>query len=438
MKNTPTEFISSIRTRATLSGLLLLFGVLLTACSHKVTLMPTPEGLRDGHFDVFANNPNIEKDNKVTIFYATNRLPANSADGLRYSKKFDHTLRFGEATLQMGSDDLTWDELYVMSTTGERKHAIEIALTKTEEMGRLEELESPEMLPEHLSEFMKTLNAAISASPLKTLTIYVHGANSSFYRAAAQGAQYRHFTGEQAVVLLFAWPSAENILNYNIDVKNTKLSVPDFIRLLRLMAKYSSAERINIIGYSAGGRLSGNALGRLGREYELENRELMKKKFRFGQLYFTASDEDMYEFINNVPSYINLFDGVTVTADTKDSVLALAKSTDGQFRLGRGPKDDSSLDLTDAQNDWLTQTINSDRLNFINLGIDEIQGFEFSHGGWYENPWVSTDVIVTLNLGLLPKNRGLEKYTGSLERDIWFFPPDYFERLKAFLLEREK
>jgi esterase/lipase superfamily enzyme len=438
MKASPTQFIAATQTRAAFAGLMLLFGVLLTACGHTVTLMPTPEGLRDERFDVFSQNPNIEKDNTVTLFYATNRLPEKNASGLRYSKKFDHTLRFGEATLQLGSEEVTWEQLHEQSTTGERRDTFEISLIRTEETGRLAESESPEMLPEHLAEFMATLNDAISASRFKTLTIYVHGANSSFYRAAAQGAQYRYFTGEQAVVLLFAWPSAENILYYDTDVKNTKQTVPDFNRLLRLMATYSSAERINIIGYSAGGRLSGTALGRLGREYQLENAELIKEKLRFGQLYFTASDEEMYAFINNVTSYIHLFDGVTVTADTEDSVLSFAKSTDGRFRLGRGPKDDRSLDLTDAQNDWITQAINSNRLNFINLGINKIEGFKFSHGAWYENPWVSTDVIATLNLGLLPEQRGLEKYKGDFNRHFWYFPPDYMERLKGSLLERRK
>ena len=178
MKGTFSQFMRSVRYKVTITGVLLLLMVSLMACGHTMTLMPTPEFLRDKRVDFFAHNSNLEKNNKVTI--------------------------------------------------------------------------------------------------------YVHGANSSFYRAAAQGAQYRYFTGKQAVVLLFAWPSAENILLYETGMKHNKQSVPDFNRLLRMMATYSNAKRIHIIGYSAGGRLSGDALGRLGREYELENPELIKKKFRFG------------------------------------------------------------------------------------------------------------------------------------------------------------
>jgi hypothetical protein len=94
--------------------------------------------------------------------------------------------------------------------------------------------------------------------------------------------------------------------------------------------------------------------------------------------------------------------------------------------------------LTDAQNEWLTQIINSDRFNIINLEINIIPRFKFSHSAWYENTWVSTDVITTLNLGLSPEQRGLEKYKGYLDRDVWYFPPDYLKKLKTSLLQRKK
>jgi esterase/lipase superfamily enzyme len=435
MKTYFTQVITSFRFGVIF---MLLAIILLSGCQDSVMLMPTPQGLRDKRFDVFAHNPNIEKNNKISVFYATNRLSWEGDSGKVYTKSFDHSLRFGEAVLQIGPDDLAWDELYAESRTSTRKDKFEIALIETKEMGLISEEGSPEEISQALKNFFLGLNQAISESPLKTLTIYVHGANSSFYRATAQGAQYRYFTGSKAVLLVFSWPSAENILKYTTDVKHTQQTAPDFIRLVKLMAKYSRAERIHILAYSAGGRLSGDALGRLGKEYEKANAELIRKKFRFGQLYLTSSDEDLYEFIDYLPRYSHLFEGITLTFDKVDSVLGFAKITDGQLRLGRPPKDAGSLDLTDAQNEWLTQIINSDRFNIINLEINIIPGFKFSHSAWYENTWVSTDVITTLNLGLSPEQRGLEKYKGYLDRDVWYFPPDYLKKLKTSLLQRKK
>ena len=129
-----------------------------------------------------------------------------------------------------------------------------------------------------------------------------------------------------------------------------------------------------------------------------------------------------------MPSYFHLFEGITMTVDMEDTVLGFAQSTDGKIRMGKPPEDTRGLNLTDAQNEWITQAVNSDRLNIINLEINKIPGFEFSHGAWYKNPWVSTDVIMTLNLGLQPKYRSLDKYTHYLGRELWYFPPDYMER----------
>jgi hypothetical protein len=79
--------------------------------------------------------------------------------------------------------------------------------------------------------------------------------------------------------------------------------------------------------------------------------------------------------------------------------------------------------------------VNSGDLDIINLQINEIPGFEFFHGAWYENPWVSSDVTVALNFGLQPGKRGLKAYTSESGRMIWYFPKDYLEHLTAALSE---
>jgi hypothetical protein len=78
------------------------------------------------------------------------------------------------------------------------------------------------------------------------------------------------------------------------------------------------------------------------------------------------------------------------------------------------------------------------RLRLDTTDLPDKDSWRFSHSAWYENPWVSTDVITTLNLGLSPEQRGLEKYKGYLDRDVWYFPPDYLEKLKTSLLQRKK
>jgi hypothetical protein len=45
--------------------------------------------------------------------------------------------------MQVGSDDLTWDERYTESTNAAQEHEFEIALIDTNEMGLLSEWGSP-------------------------------------------------------------------------------------------------------------------------------------------------------------------------------------------------------------------------------------------------------------------------------------------------------
>lgn len=428
------EFTTAFRSSINL--ILALF--LLTGCQPTVYLMPTPESLKDKRFDIFALNPNLEENNEIGLFYATNRIPQDSSDGLRYSRQYDHSLRLGTAQLQIGPDDLTWDELYAQSTTVERVNKYKISLKETLEAGSISEDAPDAALSPPLREFFDKLNQSIADSLVDELTIYVHGANNGFYRSAAQAAQYRHFTGKNVTVLLFSWPSAENILRYQTDVKQSMESAGDFSRLVKLLAKYSHAKKINIIAYSAGARVVDPAMVILGVEYAKADREIVKKKLRLGELYYSAPDRELNAFVTGLTQYLELFDNITLTAATNDSVLKYAKWSDGVQRVGSPPADPAQVDLDDAQREWVNRVLNSGKLDVIDLGNSDIPGYKFSHSAWYENPWVSTDTIVTLNIGLPPEQRGLKADKTPRGGDVWYFPVDYLEQLKKSLLERKE
>ena len=81
-------------------------------------------------------------------------------------------------------------------------------------------------MPRAAHAFFDDIDAALARSVDKDLVIYVHGANTTFERAAAQAAQYRHFTGRNSVVLVFGWPSQGTLLRYSRDVANARQSAP--------------------------------------------------------------------------------------------------------------------------------------------------------------------------------------------------------------------
>ena len=55
-----------------------------------------------------------------------------------------------------------------------------------------------------------------------------------------------------------------------------------------------------------------------------------------------------------------------------------------------------------------------------------------AHGYWYLNSWVSSDAILQFLYHAEPDERGLRRKPGS---QIWYFPKDYPDKLKALVKE---
>ena len=54
-----------------------------------------------------------------------------------------------------------------------------------------------------------------------------------------------------------------------------------------------------------------------------------------------------------------------------------------------------------------------------------------SHTFWYDDPWVSNDMLLALLFHLAPEERWLETGTGGSGGRYWTFPPDYAARVEA-------
>ena len=249
---------------------------IVSGCSKTVYMMPAPAAISTSEFDPFAETPEEEQSSNIMVGYATNRMPVGAKRSRFYTRDFDQDVRLGTATVRIGDGEKTWDEIREMSSKGVRKEEVILSMEQVEEIGVLEENDALDSLTPELQEVMEDFNRYIKKSRLKDVTVYVHGANNNFYRTAAQAAQYRHFTGRTAVVLLYSWPSAESIVRYGTDISNIKQSVPAFVRFLKLLAKHSAARKINILAYSAGSTLTTEALAVLGRDTSNPDRQAYK------------------------------------------------------------------------------------------------------------------------------------------------------------------
>ena len=57
-----------------------------------------------------------------------------------------------------------------------------------------------------------------------------------------------------------------------------------------------------------------------------------------------------------------------------------------------------------------------------------------SHTFWYDDPWVSNDLLVMLGFDLQPAERGLEPGTDADSgAPYWTFSPDYADRMQALM-----
>ena len=403
-------------------SLLLLF---LAGCQKKVYLMPTPAGLQTGEHDPFTLNPELEETNRVVVAYATNRMGVGPEDDRKYMTLFDRNLRFGGALVRIGSEKKTWMDIYGLSTSREREDDIVLKLEVVKEMAEVETDGPIDELSPAAELYFEKLNAALDRTLDKDLIIYVHGANNTFYRSSAQAAQFHHFTGRNSVVLFFSWPSAASLLRYAVDVNNARRTVPVFARFLEILARHSTARHIDILAYSAGAQVLSPALAELRRKYASEDIAQVKQRLRLGEVYFAAPDVDLKVFLENLATYIDLPNHVTLALNPDDSVLKHAARHHRVSRAGRPDPGELSVEETW----WAIEASRKLPFDILWITSETIQNLaRGSHSFWYSHPWVSTDVLLLFLFQARPMERGLASYEAEDGVRVWYFPDDYPEQ----------
>jgi esterase/lipase superfamily enzyme len=416
------------------SLLYLIIGLLSVAavgCHKTVYLMPTPAIMATGELNPFSINPNLEESNRVEVIYATNRTPIGDGDSRTYTIFPGNELRLGIAHFTIGGKETDWGQIFKWSTSEENRDRPALYLEYLQELAVIPLDDESFMIPKEIESLAASINDILARSVDKDIMVYVHGANSSVYRAAAQAAQYRHFTGRNSVVLAFLWPSAENLLFYGTDVRHAQKSAPAFMRLITLLNEYTTAKNINILAYSAGSQIVSPGMAILGREKKGESR----RQLRLGEVYFAGADIGIDIFVEHLQTYLDIPRSVTLTINLKDTVLAMAEWHHGVSRAGR-PK---AEDLSPEAARWGRDASVHSGLDII--GVDEKTVIGLSSGAhdfWYGHPWISSDVLVQFLFHADPLKRGLVENYNEHGLRYWAFPPDYPDRIIGIILEAKK
>ncbi len=231
-------------------ALLLVALGMLAGCASTVRLMPTPTLLTVGEPGIVDVDLAAYQDMTIDVLFATNRIPAGPADARHYTRLRSDDLRLGVATLQVGGGPRSRAASRAAPAAAAPGERPEIRLRAIREMAVLEqgsEVPGPDAVA-----FFAQVDQLLGRGGIRSLLIYMPGANTTFERAAAQAAQFQHFMGRDAVVMVFAWPSAGTLLRYRRDVATARRSVPAFALLLEQLSKHTHAAHVDVLAYSAG------------------------------------------------------------------------------------------------------------------------------------------------------------------------------------------
>jgi len=398
---------------------------------HTVDLMPAPEVYAGGKLDPFSKLDNPMQAPEYGILYATSRKPDFDGDQL-YLNERGFNLRLGLAETEIGPGGSTWEEAKRISLLKNRADKYPVKVIRAEEIGILNRtitaFTPPELIPEDpdaaSDRFAEMINTKLKISKKKSVFIYVHGYKVVFSNPILVSAELWHFLGYDGVFIAFAWPSTPSRWAYLSDIETAELAAHNLRILIEYLADKTDAERLHLIGYSAGTRVVAMALHQLALIHANEEEATVSGKTRIGHVILVGSDVDRQLFgAYLVDGLLKTAQSTSVYVSSEDRALGLSKWLFGRKRLGQPWQGSMSPEVIGYLN-------SSPRLQVIDVTGIEGSATGNGHAYFRTSPWVSSDILMTLMHDLDPDKRGL---VISPNRPVWLFPNDYIQRLRAAL-----
>lgn len=431
-------FIASSKGRFTAAVLVMFLVLGLTGCAKKnpfiIDLMPAPDIYTDGTIDLFSGQTADMEAPVSAILYGTDRKPDEEGD-LFYLNERGFNLRLGLAEIALGKEGYTWEEARRISLLKNRTDKYPLKVVSVDELGILDRtltvFTPRETIPEQphaaAQRFAATVNAKLATTHKKEVFVYVHGYKVVFDNPLLVAAEMWHFLGYQGVFIAYAWPSTPSKWAYFSDLETAELSAHNLRVFLQYLAEETGAQRIHIIGYSAGTRLVVKALHQLALLNANLDAAAVQKKLRIGQVILVGSDIDRQLFAAYlVDDLLKIADTTTIYVSANDKALGFSKWLLGRERLGQTRSDF----LNPRVAEYLKKTPN---LHLIDVTTVEGSAAGNGHGYFRSSPWVSSDILMTLMHDLDPIDRGLVQIPAQ---PLWTFPDDYIERLRTVLQTR--
>ena len=167
--------------------------------------------------------------------------------------------------------------------------------------------------------------------------LYVHGYYEGIERNCVRAGMLRRNLGLEGRLLLFSWPSDEDILRYASDEADLFWSVPAIAdATMDLVNRFGPGE-VDLIGHSLGGRGIVLALDRIARDHDGSGPLV-------DDVVLIAADMDFDVFVQHLPRIREVARTITIYVASGDIPLAISAELHGYPRLGQTGNDVSDLD----------------------------------------------------------------------------------------------
>lgn len=423
---------------ATIVLMLLLVATTLGGCQSSgprlLDLMPAPVAYEKSTGPFAEAAPQTPSPDLATLdmLYATNRSPGAAPD--YYSGERGYLVRLGAARIEFGDTDVSWDRAREISLLKNRPGNFPLKVNAVEEFGILPDSISVFTPPELATQadgqaaqrFLEEVDKRLARSSVKDIYIYVHGYKVNFQNPLLVASELWHFMGYEGAFVAYSWPSTPARLAYLKDIETARLSAQRLRTFIEYLARHSSAERIHIVGYSAGTRMVLLTLYELALIHQRSSDEDLRRATKLGNVVLVGSDIDSDVFASYlVDGLLRVPEHLAFYVSPADRALRLSSKIFDHLRMGQvlpGTLDRRMREYMAA----------SSRLSLID--VEGAANFASGNGHAYfrQSPWVSSDILLRLRYGLEPAQRGLEQRG---ESPIWRFPGDYVARSEAALVK---
>ncbi|MFM8820043.1 MAG: alpha/beta hydrolase [Phenylobacterium sp.] len=414
-------------------------GLLLQACAGKappsLALMPAPEAFAEEAFDRAADDRPVGEIPYGGLLYATGRQKsAGNAPGDFYTTERSLVVHLGEARISVSRPDITWRQARDLALLKSAAKDYPIQVSGVTEYGILDRSVTPYLDPgaqatppaDATARFAAEVNRRLEQTGQKDVYIYVHGYKVTFDNPVLVAAEMWHFMGYEGVFVAYSWPATPEATAYFGDVDTAMGMARNLRELVHTLETETKAERIHIIGYSAGTRLVARALEQMA----LLNRDRPSGAYRYGSklenVFLVSSDVDRAVFgAYLADGILDVSRHLIIYVSDKDQALRISEGVTGHKRLGEALSSDAAPPAFAK-----LLTTRSDRISYIDVSAVPNVKADNGHGYFRGSPWVSSDLMVKLMYRLAPEARGLvrDPRTGILS-----FPTDYDQRMQRAL-----